>query len=174
MGVSSKKSKTSKVSRSEKKSKKKSKSKHSFATLLGAFMLENLNQTVVFSKKTGFSNKQTLVSGILPYLHMNITEKQFREQLNITNDVRKQNLTKICNNKKNNLNKKLVKVGFNCNRQSKNGILSVNESIINSIKNRWELRKNGQMKLKQIMESMKWQVSNDIIPKTSINWCKNL
>ena len=175
MSLSSKKSKTSKVSRGEKKSKKKSKSlKYSFAAQLGAFMLENLKESIVFSKKSGFSKKQTLVSGVLPYLHMNITEKQFKEQLHITNNTRSEKLKNICNNKKNNLNKKLVKVGFNCERQSKNAVLSVNESIINSIKNRWNFRKNGQLKLKQIMESMKWQVSNEIIPKSSLDWTKNL
>merc|ERR1712070_633683 len=99
--------KTSKVSRGEKKSKKKSKSlKYSFAAQLGAFMLENLKESIVFSKKSGFSGKQTLVSGVLPYLHMNITEQQFKEQLHITNNTRSEKLTNICNNKKNNLNKK--------------------------------------------------------------------
>jgi hypothetical protein len=174
MGLSSKKSKTSKVSRGKKSNKKSKHLKYSFAAQLGAFMLENLRESVVLSKKSGFSGKQILVSGVLPFLHMNITEKQFKEQLNITNDLRKKKITKICNNKKNNLNKELEKVGFNCERQSKNAVLSVNEAIINSIKNRWKYRKDGQIKLKQIMESMKWQVKNDIIPKTSVDWTKNL
>ena len=174
MSLSKKKTKKVNKLKGKKKSSKVSKASYSFAALLGAFMLENLDESVIFSEKTGFSKKQPLVSGVLPYLHMNITEKQFREQLSITENIRTNKLAKICNNKKNNLNKKLSKVGFNCNRQSKNGVLSVNEAIINSIKNRWKFRKNGQIKLKEIMKSMKWQVKNEIIPTSSIKWCDNI
>ena len=50
----------------------------------------------------------------------------------------------------------------------------MNESIVDSINNRWAMRKNGQKRLKTIMNAMEWQVKNNKIPKSSLKWCKNL
>ena len=53
----------------------------SFAAKLAAFILESVKDTIYFSKQTGFSDKHHQIFGVLPYLHMNISEKEFRTQL---------------------------------------------------------------------------------------------
>jgi len=144
----------------------------SFAAKLAAFILESVKDTIYFSKTSGFSDKHHQIFGVLPYLHMNISETEFRRQLKDSQKNRNSSLTKLCN--KNKLNKKLSSVGFNCKKQSSSGVHSVNESIVDSINNRWAMRKNGQKRLKTIMNAMEWQVKNNKIPKSSLKWCKNL
>jgi hypothetical protein len=143
-----------------------------FAAKLAAFILESVKDTIYFNKKSGFSNKHHQVFGVLPYLHMNISETEFRKQLKDSQTNRNRSLTKLCN--KNKLNKKLSSVGFNCKNQSTSGVHSVNESIVDSINNRWNMRKNGQKRLKTIMKTMQWQVKNNKIPSSSLKWCENL
>ena len=144
----------------------------SFAAKLAAFILESVNDKINFSKSTGFSNKHHQVFGVLPYLHMNISEKEFRKQLKESEISRNSSLTRLCNKSK--LNKKLSKVKFNCTKQSKSGVYSINESIIDSINNRWSIRKNGQKRLRTIMKAMEWQVKNKVIPASSLKWAANL
>ena len=168
MVLSTKKTKRVKSLKGKKKSKQMS--KYSFATLLGAFMLENLQGTVIFSKKTGFSKKQTLVSGVLPYLHMNITEKGFVKMLNDSSSTLAENLTKNCVSK--NLNNTLQKVGYDCQKQSVAGIGSLNVGLVESINNRYNIRAKGQQNLTDILRFMTWQVKNKKIPKASIQWAK--
>lgn len=64
---------------------------------LGAFMLESVDYVVSFSETNGFKASQTQVAGVLPYLHMNISEKQFRDKLNSTHKARAKVLAKLCN-----------------------------------------------------------------------------
>jgi len=147
----------------------------SFAAKLGAFMLESVDYDVSFSEKNGFKDSQTQVSGVLPYLHMNISEKQFRDKLNSTHKARAKVLSKLCNKK--NLNKKLKAVDFDCYSQSLSGVKSVNNSIMDSINNRWGIRKNGQKQIRLIAKYQKWQSTNKggkKIPTSSVKWCKGL
>jgi hypothetical protein len=143
-----------------------------FAAKLAAFILESVKDKIYFSKNNGFSNKHHQVFGVLPYLHMNISETEFRNQLKASDKSRVSSLTKLCN--KNKLNRKLSKVKFNCTKQSNSGVYSTNESIIDSINNRWNIRKNGQKRLRTIMKTMEWQVKNKVIPASSLKWAANL
>ena len=147
----------------------------SFAAKLGAFMLESVDYDVSFSEKNGFKASQNQVAGVLPYLHMNISEKQFRNKLNSTHRARANVLAKLCNKK--NLNKKLKLVDFDCNSQSLSGVKSVNNSIMDSINNRWGMRTNGQKQIRLIAKYQKWQTSKNggkKIPPSSVKWCKGL
>jgi hypothetical protein len=146
--------------------------KPSFAAKLGAFMLQGIKDEIHFDKKNGFSDKHMSVYGVLPYLHMNITEKEFRQLMvdSAKNDkAYNRILSEKCNSKK--LNKKLEKVKFHCEKQIHSSIMSLNLSVIDSINNRYKIRKQGQKNLKTILGFMKWQVDNNIIPKSSIEWC---
>jgi hypothetical protein len=154
------------------KSMKRSNGNPTFAAKLAAFMLESVKDAIYFNKKSGFSNKHHQVFGVLPYLHMNITETEFRKQLKDSQTSRNRSLTTLCN--KNKLNKKLSSVGFNCKNQSSSGVHSVNESIIDSINNRWNIRTNGQKRLRTIMKTMEWQVKNNKIPSSSLKWSESL
>ena len=155
-----------------KRSKKSSGPKISFAAKLGAFMLQSVDSKVLFSMNGGFSGTQQQVSGVLPYLHLNIKEDSFRKTLNDSRDIRKDTLKGICNGK--NLETTLEKVNFDCNRQAMSGINSLDQGLIDSINNRWSIRKNGQKRLKEILRHQKKQVKAGIIPAASIEWGKGL
>ena len=144
--------------------------KPSFAAKLGAFLLEGLSGDVKFSESGGFSMKQSQVTGALPLLHMNIKEAEFKKMLSNAKSVNTESISGVCN--KNNLDKVLSSVGFNCISQSKQAVDSLNQGLVDSINNRWSIRKNGQKKVKQVLEKMSWQVANDIIPKSSVQWSK--
>ena len=144
-----------------------------FAAKLAAFILEGLkDKKVKFSKTDGFSDKQPQISGVLPYLHMNIKEVNVVKKFKETQKMRVGGLSKIC--KKKGLEKSLSSVNFNCDKQSKNGVISINKSIIDSINNRWGIRKNGQKHLKELKKYMEWQVKNKVIPASSLKWAANL
>jgi len=143
-----------------------------FAAKLAAFMLESVKGNIVFNKTNGFTNKHPQVYGVLPYLHMNITDGSFRNTINLTKSVQLKQLTKLCNVKK--LNKTLHKVNFNCNTQPASGVKSVNNSILDSINNRWGMRHNGRKRLREILKAQRWQVKEGIIPAKSLDWAKGL
>nr|QDY52440.1 hypothetical protein 8_37 [Mimiviridae sp. ChoanoV1] len=157
---------------SSKRSKKSSGKNVSFAAKLGAFMLESVNKKVEFSMNGGFSGTQEQVSGVLPYLHINIKESSFLKTLTDSKMERKDTLKNICNGK--NLEKTLVKVNFDCERQSMSGITSVDKGLLDSINNRWSIRKNGQKRLREILGYQKKQVKEGIIPAASVEWGKGL
>ena len=144
----------------------------SFAAKVGAFMLEGIQDDIFFSKKTGFSGKHHQVFGVLPFLHMNIKENEFKQF--IDGDVKglSKRLTKLCNNNK--LDSSLKRVSFNCGKQSKSGVVALNMAIIDSINNRYHIRKNGQKKLEQILGIQTWHHNhnNKQIPAKSLNWGK--
>ena len=154
------------------RSGKKFRGNPTFAAKLGAFMLESVKGNITFSKTGGFSNKHPQVYGVLPYLHMNIKDSSLRKSLNLTKSIRHKELTKLCKSKK--LDKTLHKVNFNCNTQPANGVLSVNNSIMDSINNRWGIRRNGRKRLREILKAQKWQVKQGIIPAKSLEWAKGL
>jgi hypothetical protein len=158
--------------RSRTRSGKQLRGNPTFAAKLGAFMLESVKGKLIFNKNTGFTNKHPQVYGVLPYLHMNISEGLFRKSMDLSKPVRLKHLSKFCHKKK--LNKTLTKVKFNCNIQPLSGIKSVNSSIIDSVNNRWNIRQNGRKRLREILVAQKWQVKEGIIPAKSLEWAKNM
>ena len=110
-------------------------------------MLQSVDSKVLFSMNGGFSGTQQQVSGVLPYLHLNIKEDSFRKTLNDSRDIRKDTLKGICNGK--NLETTLEKVNFDCNRQAMSGINSLDQGLIDSINNRWSIRKMVKKDLKK-------------------------
>jgi hypothetical protein len=146
--------------------------KPSFAVKLGAYMLEGLHDDIFFSKTAAFSGKHNQVAGVLPFLHMNIKENEFRSIISANSVNLGKQLAKVCNKK--NLNKKLSKVNFNCNKQSHAGILALNMGLVDSINNRYHLRKNGQKKLAEIYSYQSWQHGqpDSKIPASSLNYAK--
>ena len=62
----------------------------SFAAKLGAFMLESVQGKIVFSMEDGFTSKHPQVFGVLPYLHMNFSERTFRND-SANSDCKEQN-----------------------------------------------------------------------------------
>ena len=131
--------------------------KMSFAQHLAVFMLESHppNKKVVFRTDTAFSCSQKAVCGVLPFLHMNVSEREFVKMLNDGNDSLHQSLNGSCNGKK--LDKVLRSVGFNCKKQIGLGVDAVNKSLLASIKNRYANRENGQKHLQDILCYMNWQ-----------------
>tara|TARA_B110001469_G_scaffold126055_1_gene142741 strand:+ start:138 stop:677 length:540 start_codon:yes stop_codon:yes gene_type:complete len=167
-----KKNKKNKNNKSIKNNNKLAK-KPSFATKLGAFMLQGVKDEIHFDKEKGFSNIHIGVYGVLPYLHMNITENDFKKLMedSAKNDkAYSRILSDKCNSKK--LDKKLEKVKFQCEKQLHSSIMALNLSVIDSINDRYKIRKQGQKNLKKILGFMNWQVKNNIIPVSSLEWSK--
>ena len=167
------KSKTRKSQTKKNRVGNKSGNRASFAAKLAAFICENQDFSKTHGNPTeGFNNdggKQ--VTGVLPFLHLNINEKQFTLLL----DGASGSLVKACNilcNKKN-LNKKLKSLGFNCKKNSSKGI---NNGLLNaiseSIHSGWKGRKNGRRVISFIENIMRKQVKLGIIPKSSIKWAQ--
>ena len=144
----------------------------SFAAKLGAFLLEGVRDEVFFSKKTGFSGKHHQVFGVLPFLHMNIKEKEFKALLDKDVNLLGRVLGGMCN--KQNLNKTLKGVNFDCDKQSKSAVVALNMGIMDSINNRYHIRKNGIKKLEQILSIQTWQFNKNYqqISHKSLNWGK--
>ena len=139
----------------------------SFAAKLAAFILEGLKSDPKLNGND--ENMQSEVSGAIPYLHMNISENDVVSKFKDTQKKRVKGLSKICKKKK--LEKSLKDVKFNCKRQSTNGVVSINKSIVDSINNRWNIRQNGRNNLRKIAEYMVEQVNSGKIPKSSLDWC---
>jgi hypothetical protein len=158
------------LSRNNRKRSVKNSRKPSFASKLGAFILQGLNTKtkVKWSVNDGFSNSQPQVTGILPFLHINVTEGNLRALLRGSNTNHVRTLTGLCNDK--NLNSVLQNVKFNCNRQSNNGISGFEQAIIDSINNSWNMRSNGRKHLATIEKHMRKQVELKLIPVKSIAW----
>jgi|TARA_B110000902_G_C13900788_1_gene434290 hypothetical protein len=167
------KSKTRKSQTKKNRVGNKSGNRASFAAKLAAFICENQDFSKTHGNPTeGFNNdggKQ--VTGVLPFLHLNINEKQFTLLL----DGASGSLVKACNilcNKKN-LNKKLKSLGFNCKKNSSKGI---NNGLLNaiseSIHSGWKGRKNGRRVISFIENIMRKQEKLGIIPKSSIKWAQ--
>ena len=167
------KSKTRKSQTKKNRVGNKSGNRASFAAKLAAFICENQDFSKTHGNPTeGFNNdggKQ--VTGVLPFLHLNINEKQFTLLL----DGASGSLVKACNilcNKKN-LSTKLKSLGFNCKKNSSKGI---NNGLLNaiseSIHSGWKGRKNGRRVISFIENIMRKQEKLGIIPKSSIKWAQ--
>jgi len=149
----------------------KSGNKASFAAKLAAFICENQDLSKTHGNpQEGFNNdggKQ--VTGVLPFLHLNINEKQFTLLLEGASGSLINGTNNLCNKKQ--LSKKLKKLGFNCKKNSTKGI---NNGFLNavseSIHSGWKHRKNGRKVLNFIEGIMRKQVQLGIIPKSSIKW----
>ena len=149
----------------------KSSNKASFAAKLAAFICENQDFKKTHGNPTdGFNNdggKQ--VTGVLPFLHLNINEKQFTLLLDSASGSLINACNILCNKKQ--LNKKLKSVGFNCKKNSTKGI---NNGFLNaiseSIHSGWKTRKNGRRVINFIENIMRKQVKLGIIPASSIKW----
>ena len=139
----------------------------SFAAKLAAFILEGLHETPILDGND--ANMQQEVSGAIPYLHMNIMERDVINKFKETEKMRINGLSKICGKK--DLKTSLKSVNFKCKPQSKNGVISINKSIIDSINNRWNIRHNGRKHLKIICKYMIGQFQQGKIPKESLLWC---
>ena len=149
----------------------------SFARKLGALMLQSLTKPVKFDyahsdpkSHKGFTLAgYPQVSGILPLLHMNISEGQFTKMMNSSRNNMASTISKMCVGA--GLNKKLASVGFHCAPQSKKSVSMFTKAVIDSIKHRYNTRKTGQKRMNEMAKAMKWQVQRKIIPKTSVSWC---
>ena len=167
--MQSRKNRSNNRSRNNRRSVKNSR-RPTFAAKLGAFILQGLstNTTVKWSVKGGFSNTQPQVTGVLPFLHLNLKEAQFRALLRGSHGNHVKTLTSLCNSK--NLNKVLHKVSFNCKRQSNNGIGGLEEALVASINNSWNMRSNGRKHLATLERHMRKQVELTIIKPSSVVW----
>ena len=144
----------------------------SFAAKLGAFLLEGSKGKIQFSFNGGFSAKVPEVFGVLPYLHMNISEASFRKNLADNKNNSVNSLSKLCKSK--NLEKRLSAVKFNCQKQPEQGVNSLNKAIVDSINNKWNTRNNGRKYLREVLKIQKTQVKKGIIPAASVVWGQGL
>ena len=142
----------------------------SFAARLAAFILDDHKGPVRWTEKDGFPAGQPCVFGVLPFLHLNISESKFRQMLKEGQGKEISSVEKDCNSKK--LNKKLSKVGFSCANQSAVGVKALSDSVISSINSpsRWMARKNGRKVASQLQKYMNKQVELGIIPASSVQW----
>jgi len=140
----------------------------SFAAKLGAFLLEGAKGKVQFTEKGGFSAAVPEVFGVLPYLHMNMSEASFRKNLSDNRSNRVNSLSKVCKSK--NLEKRLSKVNFNCRRQPEQGVKALDQAVVDSINNRWNIRNNGRKYLLEVLKNQRYQVKKGIIPASSVAW----
>jgi hypothetical protein len=145
----------------------------SFAAKLAAFILEGLGKAKPIIGK-GDDKMQSQLKGALPYLHMNITEQNVRNKFKETEQMRINGLSKLCNDKDHQLDTKLAKVNFNCQQQSTAGVMSINQSIVDSINNRWGIRHHGQRHVRTLAKMMTKQQKAGEIPASSLAWTKGL
>jgi len=145
--------------------------KETFAARLGAYMLESVptNRVITYTKEGGFSDDVRQVFGILPFLHLNITEVDFKKSLESGETVNS-HLRQLCTEM--NLEDSLQAVDFKCEDQIKKGFESLNDGLIYSINNKFESRINGQKHLRTILKYQKEQEGEipKIIPTESIAW----
>ncbi|RPF81989.1 MAG: hypothetical protein CBC65_001250 [Rhodothermaceae bacterium TMED105] len=163
-------SRKSRKSRKSQKSPNRSTHSSSFAAKLAVFMLDNARNEVIFSKTSGFSSQSKEAFGVLPFLHMNISETMFRSMLKNGVEPQKNVISKACRQK--GLESALKAVNFNCNSQSLAGVETLADALIHSIHDKYSKRRNGHRRLGVIQKAMEWQVSNGVIPSTSIAWTR--
>lgn len=155
-------------------------SRVSFAAKLGAFICQNQKLSDVVGDVSGFEQTHNgrkvnqRVFGVLPFLHLNITRSQFVAVLNSkeVNGSLVGAVEALCN--KSRLNSVLKAVDFHCDRQSQVGVRDgLNAAIVESIENRWDMRRNGRMVLNKI-QAVQLQQNRDgkKIPDSSVQWCR--
>ena len=145
--------------------------KASFAAKLAAFILDDHRGAVKWSEKSGFAAGQPHIFGVLPFLHLNVTERKFREMLVSGQVPQMAVLSKDCTSKK--LNTKLRKVEFSCKKQCEVGVKALADSVISSVTSpaRWDARRNGRRVASVLQRLMSKQVGMGVIQKSSVKWC---
>lgn len=153
-----------------------------FSAKLAAFILQGQDLGKINGNaQTGFdeTDDNKAVFGVLPFLHLDITEGQFKEMLSDASNKMIETLSSICNGQQ--LEDKLKTVDFNCGNQSDAGInMGLTTAIIDSINNRWNIRDNGKKVLQEIFKIQVEQASlmstkeglrdRVIIPRQSLNY----
>lgn len=138
-----------------------------FATKLGAYMLESVTKGIEYSSDKGFSDGVPQVFGILPFLHLNISEEDFKKSLE-NGSSEHSHLRQLCKLKL--LDNTLTGVDFNCEDQIKKGFESLNDGLVYSINTKFASRLNGQKRLQEILNYQKIQRISNKIPQESLEW----
>jgi hypothetical protein len=140
-----------------------------FAAKLGAYMLESVpkDAQIKFTSDKGFSEGVPQVFGILPFLHLNISEEDFKKSLE-NGSSEHSHLRKLCKLKL--LDTTLTGVNFNCEDQIKKGFESLNDGLVYSINTKFASRINGQKRLQEILNYQKIQRTSNNIPNESLEW----
>jgi hypothetical protein len=146
-----------------------------FAAKLCAFFLNDpAIKDIKWTSTGGFT--QPSVTGVLPFLHMNITRDAYIKILNSTFDQLNSTTLSACNESK--LDKTLESLGFFCKDQSDNATKTLIKRMIDTIDSGYHERSHGKEMTKQMATRMIWQSrnSNDggksrIIPAESVLWC---
>ena len=145
-----------------------------FAAKLAAFMLNGIDIDYVIKckKQGGFDANREEVLGLLPFVHMNITRASFEKILTRANGDMHKAMSHICKVKK--FDKVLEKVDFKCYQQTGKAIHVLIERIADTIEVSYNSRLAGKKHARELAAHMRWQVKNNIIPESSIAWCKGL
>lgn len=134
-------------------------------------MLESVptNRVITYTKEGGFGEDVHQVFGILPFLHLNISEDNFKKSLE-NGSSENSYLRQLCMEK--GLDTKLKGVDFKCEDQIKKGFESLNDGLIYSINTKFASRINGQKHLRTILQYQKQQEGEPPkrIPTESIAW----
>lgn len=144
----------------------------SFSAKLAAFMLNSLDHEVRCRKQGGFDSSSKEVLGLLPFLHSNVTKKEFKDIMLSSDKSMKSSMKKVCKEKK--LDKSLVAVGFKCEAQSDMAVGILVSRFVDTIEFAYKTRKNGIERAREMATFMKWQHKHGIIPKESVEWCKEI
>jgi hypothetical protein len=143
-----------------------------FSSKLAAFILNTKTDKVRCEKKGGFTDSSPEVLGVLPFLHLNITKKDFTKIMSSCEGNMHKATNIVCT--KASLDKVLKSVDFNCNKQSKLAASMLLDRMIETIETGYESRKQGKTRAREMAAHMRWQCANKIIPASSIAWCKGM
>jgi hypothetical protein len=151
---------------------KKTASKTTFAAKLAAFILNAVNHTIRCKQQGGFSSSSTEVLGVLPLLHSNISKKDFSTVMHTSSTNIQDALQTICSSA--NLDMVLKKVDFKCIGQTSAAATVLVQRMIDTIETGYASRSNGKIRTQEVAAHMRWQQENDIIPASSVAWCKGV
>tara|TARA_Y100000389_G_C17427182_1_gene500269 strand:+ start:207 stop:803 length:597 start_codon:yes stop_codon:yes gene_type:complete len=151
--------------------KKDSKRPETFAARLAAFVLENHKGNVEFEEEGGFKEGQPYIFGILPFLHLNISYKDFRRLSRVGEKSKINRLNSLCT-KSEAVKSIQDKVDFRCLPQSKKGVFGITDATLANInsKDKWNSRTHGRKILAEIKKNMEFQVKKGLISDKSLAW----
>jgi hypothetical protein len=127
-----------------------------FSVKLGAFMLNQVN-TINVGEKGTFDSRIKEITGLLPFVQMNVSRQQFSKMMNSTGEVMQKSLNKSCKN--------------NTCKDSANTLI---QKFIDTIETSYKSKSNGRKMTRKVATCMKWQAMKGIIPESNVTWCKNL
>ena len=150
---------------------KDSKRPETFAARLAAFVLENHKGNVEFEEEGGFKEGQPYIFGILPFLHLNISYKDFRRLSRVGEKSKINRLNSLCTESEAVKSIK-DKVDFRCLPQSKKGVFGITDATLANInsKDKWNSRTHGRKILAEIKKNMEFQVKKGLISDKSLAW----